>query len=323
MEPAEFGLDAWPHVDLGCAGRADPHAHVRAVTSAMLPHLGDLPDLLIVQGDTSSALGGALAGFQLSVPVAHVEAGLRTHDPRLPWPEEDYRTAIDRGAELLFAPTETSAANLSAEEVSGEIFVTGNTAVDAVLEAASNFPSSILRDGGRPRLLVTCHRRESWPSGLRSIASAIIQLTELAEVEFIVHPNPFVADQMVGLLAGTPVSLVKACSHRELLLRMLGADVVLSDSGGIQEEAPTLGVPLLILRDKTERPECVEAGGAILVGTDAGRIVSETQRLLTDTATRLAMSAPRFPFGDGKAGERIAAVIGDWLEQRTLTRRLA
>ena len=132
LDAREFGLAAFPSVALGCPGREDPHAHVRAVTTALLPLLRDRPDLVIVQGDTSSALGGALAAFTAGIPVAHVEAGLRTHDPRLPWPEEEYRTAIDANADLLFAPTELSAANLAAEKVPGEVHVTGNTVIDAL-----------------------------------------------------------------------------------------------------------------------------------------------------------------------------------------------
>src|SRR6476661_7382422 len=134
LNPAEFGIEAYPAVHLGCPGEANPHRHVQTVMGALLPLLRPAPDLLVVQGDTSSALGAALAGFLVSVPVAHVEAGLRTHDPLLPWPEEEYRTAIDADAELLFAPTELAAANLRAEKVPGEIHVTGNSGIDALLE---------------------------------------------------------------------------------------------------------------------------------------------------------------------------------------------
>ena len=137
LRPGEFGLAGFPRLSLTCPGQHDPHAHVEAVTRALLPLLQDTPDVLIVQGDTSSALGGALAGFAAGVPVGHVEAGLRTHDPLLPWPEEEYRTAIDADADLLFAPTQLAAANLAAEKVPGEVFVTGNTSIDAVLEAES------------------------------------------------------------------------------------------------------------------------------------------------------------------------------------------
>lgn len=291
----------------------------------MLPSLRQVPALLVVQGDTSSALGGALAGFGAGVPVAHVEAGLRTHDPLLPWPEEEYRTAIDASAELLFAPTEIAAANLRAEQVAGEIHVTGNTGIDALLEAESRLPPRSLRDGGAPRVLVTCHRRESWHGGLRAIAGAVRDLArDGTRIELVLHPNPFVAERMRNLLCSVAgILLVEPCNHQALLERMRDADLVLSDSGGIQEEAPALGVPLLVLRNKTERPEGLAAGTARLVGVDRQRIVGEARRLLRDPVARGLMSRPIFPFGDGRAGGRIAAIISRWLAERSTAQRRA
>ena len=166
------------------------------MTEAIRPILTRRPDLLIVQGDTSSALGAALGAAVAGVPVAHVEAGLRTHDKRLPWPEEEYRTAIDAGAELLFAPTALAAANLAGEKVSGEVHVTGNTGIDALLAVEARLPPQTLRDGGvGHRILVTCHRRESWSDGLESIAGALIAIAGRGAVRIVVmvHPNPFVA----------------------------------------------------------------------------------------------------------------------------------
>ena len=213
--------------------------------------LGERPDLLVVQGDTSSALGGALAGFWAGLPVAHVEAGLRSHDTTLPWPEEEYRTAIDAGAVLLFAPTALAAANLRQEEVTGVVFITGNTGIDAVLRASADLPAPALRERGLPRLLVTCHRRESWGDGLRSVASALRQLAEsgAATVDVLLHPNPHVCRTLEQLLGGCPgVTLLEPCTHADFLTRMRGCDLMLSDSGGVQEEAPATGVPLLVLR---------------------------------------------------------------------------
>jgi UDP-N-acetylglucosamine 2-epimerase (non-hydrolysing) len=325
LEPKEFGLDSFPCARLDCPGQEDPHAHVRAVTMALLQLLRGSPDLIVVQGDTSSALGGALAAFTAGIPVAHVEAGLRTHDPMLPWPEEEYRTAIDAGAELLFAPTELSAANLRAEDVPGEIHVTGNTGIDAVLETESSLPAP-LRGRREPRILVTCHRRESWSDGLRSIAASLREIAGSGDVaiDVVLHPNAYVAGRMRELLGGaTGVTLVEPCSHKELLRRMRDCDLVLSDSGGIQEEAPALGIPLLVLREKTERPEGLAAGTTLLVGADERRIVGETQRLLRDPAALAAMSRRTFPFGDGGAAPRIAGIIAGWLQERSLTRRLA
>jgi len=283
------------------------------------------PDLLIVQGDTSSALGGALAAASASVPIAHVEAGLRTHDPSLPWPEEEYRTAIDAIAELLFAPTEVSAANLETEKVSGEIHVTGNTAVDAVLDAIALLPPPAVR-GMVPRIVVTCHRRESWRDGLESIAAAVGDLAAegIARFEFVLHPNVHVAEHLRQMLVDKPgVTLIDPLSHFELLKLMRDADLVLSDSGGIQEEAPALGLPLLVLRDKTERPEGVAAGCARLIGTDRDRIVAEVRSLLSDRARLADMSRPSFPYGDGRAAQRISSIIQGWFEQKALTRLLA
>jgi UDP-N-acetylglucosamine 2-epimerase (non-hydrolysing) len=180
LDPREFGLGDFDAARLGCPDEEDPHVHVRKVTEALLPLLGDAPDLLVVQGDTSSALGAALAGFMAKVPVAHVEAGLRTHDPLLPWPEEEYRVAIDAHAELLFAPTLQAAENLRAEHVPGAIHVTGNTSIDRLVAVEAELPPRTVRKGGRPRVLVTCHRRESWAEGLEQIAAA---LTELASDE--------------------------------------------------------------------------------------------------------------------------------------------
>jgi UDP-N-acetylglucosamine 2-epimerase (non-hydrolysing) len=319
LKAEEFGLGGYPAVHLQCPGEQDPHRHVRSVTAALLPLLRSPPDLLVVQGDTSSALGGALAGFTAGVPVAHVEAGLRTHDPLLPWPEEEYRSAIDAGAELLFAPTETSAANLLAEQVRGDIHVTGNTAIDALLAVEAALPPPMLPGGGIPRVLVTCHRRESWGEGLRSIAAALIQLASegTARIEFVLHPNRHVASEMRLLLDGrTGISLLAPSTHAELLHRIRDADLVLSDSGGIQEEAPALGTPLLVLREKTERPEAIASGNALLVGTSTEAIVAQTRRLLGDPAARAAMSRRAFPFGDGRAAPRIADLIADWLAQR-------
>jgi UDP-N-acetylglucosamine 2-epimerase (non-hydrolysing) len=321
LDPDEFGLPA-PTVDLHCPGEERPHEHVRKVTSALLPLMSGGPDLLIVQGDTSSALGAALAGFAAGVPVAHVEAGLRTHDPQLPWPEEEYRTAIDARADLLFAPTETSAANLEREAVPGEIHVTGNTGIDALLALVANLPPPPERDGP-PRLLVTCHRRESWGEGLRSIAAALRQLAAgPVRIDFVLHPNAHVAAAMREELGGRDnIRLIAPCGHRELVESMRAADLILSDSGGIQEEAPALGVPLLVLRDKTERPEAIASGNARLVGTSADGIVSETRRLLDDPVTLAGMSRPSLPFGDGHAAPRIARIVDRWLRDRVAHRR--
>jgi UDP-N-acetylglucosamine 2-epimerase (non-hydrolysing) len=319
LRPDEFGLAAFPAVHLDCPGEQDPHSHVAKVSAAIRSLLEDTPDLLMVQGDTSSALGAALAGFLAAVPVAHVEAGLRTHDPLLPWPEEEYRTAIDAQADLLFAPTQIAAANLRSERVPGEVHITGNTGVDSLLAVEATLPPRTLHDGGAPRLLVTCHRRESWGAALQSISAAIVELAmdARAKIDVVLHPNPHVATSMRKQLEGRRgISLLPPASHTELVRMIRESDLVLSDSGGIQEEAPSLGTPLLVLRDKTERPEAVASGNARLVGTSAERIVRETRRLLDNPGELASMARRCFPFGDGRAGPRIAAIVEDWLERR-------
>jgi UDP-N-acetylglucosamine 2-epimerase (non-hydrolysing) len=319
LELSEFGLGGYPCIRLDCPGEEDPHAHVRAVTRSVLPLLRAFPDLLIVQGDTSSALGAALAGFTANVAVAHVEAGLRTHDPLLPWPEEEYRTAIDAHADLLFAPTPNAAMNLNAEAVPGEIHVTGNTGIDALLAVERRLAPPVPGDRATSRILVTCHRRESWGDGLKGIATALIELAQGANVrvDVVLHPNPHVAHSMTSLLGSqSGIDLLPPCDHGALIGRMRDADLVLSDSGGMQEEAPVLGTPLLVLREKTERPEGLATGNCRLVGTSTRSIVEQARRLLRDPAERARMARPSFPYGDGKAAPRIAAIIEQWLHAR-------
>ena len=282
----------------------------------MLGALGEPPDLLVVQGDTSSALGGALAGFRAGLPVAHVEAGLRSHDAAMPWPEEGYRTAIDAGAMLLFAPTALAAANLRDEQVAGAVFITGNTGIDAVLRASAALPAATLRESGVPRLLVTCHRRESWDSGLAAVASALRQIAEAgtAAIDVLLHPNPHVSGMLERLLGGCPgIALLAPCSHAGLLALMRDCDLMLSDSGGVQEEAPAMGVPLLVLRDKTERPEAIWSGNMQLVGTGTKQIVEAVGALLGNPVKLAAMARPCLPYGDGLSGHRIAGIIDQWL----------
>jgi UDP-N-acetylglucosamine 2-epimerase (non-hydrolysing) len=306
-----------PVVALECPGQADPHVHAGVVARRISAVIRDAR-LVVVQGDTSSALGGAV-GAQLSgVPVAHVEAGLRSHDRRNPWPEEDFRIAIDTASDLLFAPTELSAVNLRREKVAGFVRVTGNTGIDALLERIPLLRSTAAPAARRSRILVTCHRRESWGDGLESIASCLNAIARNADVAItmVLHPNPRVASAMRRLLDGTPsVELRAPCGHIEMLQRMSESDLILSDSGGMQEEAPVLGIPLLILRDRTERPECIASGNAILAGRDPDFIFQTVKRLLDDPHALRAMRLPAFPFGDGRASQRIAREIEAWLQR--------
>ena len=305
-----------PTVELACAGRPDPELHVRDVARAIGAAVGQAR-LVVVQGDTSSALGAALGAAQANIPVAHVEAGLRSHDRLNPWPEEDFRIAIDGVATLLFAPTELSAANLRRERVGGRIEVTGNTGIDALLERLPLLRPCV-EEAGRRRLLVTCHRRESWGEGLEAIASCMCEIARRDDVDitFVLHPNPRVADSMRHLLGGERnIQLHDPFGHVEMLEAMRRSDLILSDSGGMQEEAPVLGVPLLILRDRTERPEGIASGNLRLVGRDAGTIREIVDWLLDDEDALQSMSRPCLPYGDGRASERIATTIEDWLRR--------
>lgn len=247
--------------------------------------------------------------------MAHVEAGLRSHDRLNPWPEEDFRVAIDAASDLLFAPTRLSAANLRREKVGGLVRVTGNTGIDALFERIPMLRSPSER-GLERRLLVTCHRRESWGEGLEAIASSLSSIARRPDIRtsLVLHPNPSVAETMRRLVEGTSnFDLIEPCAHIEMLERMRDSDLILSDSGGMQEEAPALGIPLLILRDRTERPEAIASGNMLLVGRDPDLIESTVARLLDDPAALSAMRRPSFPYGDGRASQRIADEIVSWL----------
>lgn len=314
-----FGLSGLTTHHLHCRGMPDPRAHAGLVATCSAPLLESGCDMLLVHGDTSSALGGALAGFEAGVPVGHVEAGLRSFDRANPWPEEDNRVLIDECASLLFAPTETSADNLRLERVAGEIHVTGNTAIDVLRAMVGPLPQSRPVQSGAPTILVTCHRRENWGANLTPIAMALLEIarTSTAQVDVVLHPNPAMADAVRLLLGDQPgIRLLPPLPHARMINAMRTATLILSDSGGMQEEAPALGVPLLILREKTERPEGIASGNVRLVGSTTSEIVAAAVRLLTDPEAYAAMAQPALPFGDGHSGERIAGVIEDWIARR-------
>jgi UDP-N-acetylglucosamine 2-epimerase (non-hydrolysing) len=314
LSAGDYGVSSFDAVKLACPGKQDPHSHVGNVAAAFSALVRGL-DLLIVQGDTSSALGAALAASAAGVPVAHVEAGLRSHDRRYPWPEEEYRLAIDSLADLLFAPTALAAANLRRERLHGTVHISGNTAVDAARGAAPARHKRA-RVGGPPHLLVTCHRRESWGDGLADIAAALRMLADerSATIDFVLHPNPAIASRMRELLVACPdIRLCPPCDHHSMIRTMFACDLVLSDSGGLQEEAAALGVPLLVLRDRTERPEAIASGNVGMAGTNSDTIVHEARRLLRAPDRLARMARPSTVFGDGNAAERIAGIVSAWL----------
>jgi UDP-N-acetylglucosamine 2-epimerase (non-hydrolysing) len=312
---------------LNCPGQPDPMIHadlVRGALKRLLPL--DPPDLLIVQGDTSSALGGALAARELGIALAHVEAGLRTHDPTQPWPEEENRVTIDRLSDLLFAPTGANAANLRRDNVHGEVLVTGNSGIDALVALVGPLPVKPKRRWWPQRrfsLLVTCHRRENWGVGLDQLAEALITLAGgHVRSDVLLPPNPSITERLTGLLGGqTGIGLIPPLSHAATIKAMREADLILSDSGGMQEEAPALGVPMLVLRDKTERPEALATGSIELVGTDADRIVAAVERLRRNRAELKAMAIPALPFGDGHSAPRIAAHCLAFLDDQAIARQ--
>ncbi len=290
------------------------------------------PSLVILQGDTTTAFLSALAAFYLKIAVAHVEAGLRTGDRHNPFPEEVNRRLISEVADLNFAPTETARENLLAEGVDdASIHVTGNTAVDALLDVAARkhaFTDETLRalDWKKRRvILVTAHRRESFGEPLRRVFEALKTIAAKqprVEIVYPVHPNPNVHDVAHGML-GAPryrgverVHLVEPLCYPDFVHAMKRATLILSDSGGVQEEAPSLDTPVLVLREKTERPEALETGATELVGTDAERIVAAVERLLTDEKAYEAMARAPNPYGDGHAAERIARVVRNFLAER-------
>jgi UDP-N-acetylglucosamine 2-epimerase (non-hydrolysing) len=223
----------------------------------------------------------------------------------MPWPEEDNRVTIDAGADLLFAPTQLSADNLALEGAPGSIHVTGNTAVDALAAVVGPLPVSH-RPSSRTeqRILVTCHRRENWGKAFQPIASALLDLaaSPFRCINVVLHPNPAQARTMRGSLGKQDnIRLLPPMEHHKMIAAMQAATLMLSDSGGVQEEAPSLGLPLLVLRDKTERPEGIESGNMLLVGTATDRIVTEATRLLTDSKALAAMATLAMPYGDGHA----------------------
>jgi UDP-N-acetylglucosamine 2-epimerase (non-hydrolysing) len=276
------------------------------------------PDMLLVQGDTTTAWAAALAAHAAGVPVGHVEAGLRSHDLALPWPEERNRVEIDAVATLLFAPTEQARENLAAEPaVTGRVCVTGNSGIDALLWMQAR--TDTLPVEGERLIVVTCHRRENMGGAIDRIAAALTTLADRADARIVLplHDNPVVRRELVAALGGIAgIALIEPLPYPDMVALLAGAHLILSASGGLQEEAPALGVPLLVLRDNTERPEALASGNIALVGTDPARIVSAASRLLDDPAAHAAMAQPCFPFGDGRASDRMLDEIEAWAAAR-------
>lgn len=315
-----------------------PNQDLSDITSAVLLGMRGIfqrfrPDMVLVHGDTATTFSASLAAYYHQIPIAHVEAGLRTHNLYSPWPEEANRRLTGALTALHFAPTPSSKANLLREGVlPKDIHVTGNTVIDALLQAVDRLKDdqdlvrevqkklpSLAED--RRMLLVTGHRRESFGGGFERMCQALISIAaEFPDVDIVypVHLNPQVQEPVKRLLGDTPnIHLIEPQEYLPFVYLMNRAHIVLTDSGGVQEEAPSLGKPVLVMRDTTERPEAIEAGTVKLVGTDTELIVREVTRLLTDDEEYARMSYAHNPYGDGAASERICLALVEWASQNT------
>lgn len=303
-----------------------------AILQGLKPVLAEFkPDIVLVHGDTATTLAASLAAYYQQIPVAHVEAGLRTGNLYSPWPEEGNRKLTGALAKLNFAPTETSQANLLREGInSNDIVVTGNTVIDALLDVVKRLdqdpklleqasePAAFLNPS-RKMILVTGHRRESFGGGFERICQALMEVAQQhpeVDIVYPVHLNPNVREPVNRLLNGIGnIYLIPPLDYLPFVHMMSRAHIILTDSGGIQEEAPSLGKPVLVMRDTTERPEAVSAGTVKLVGTNTSDIVRELNRLLVDTAAYREMSYAHNPYGDGKACQRILEALLDFHAQ--------
>lgn len=305
-----------------------PSQSLDALSARILTRFGEAldalqPDRVLVHGDTLTTMMATLACYFRRIPVGHVEAGLRSGDIYSPWPEEVNRKVTGTIADLHFAPTATAGAALRAENVAEHsIHVTGNTVIDALIFAqgqvatdptlAPTIAPLQARFAGRRIIAVTAHRRENFGAGMAQIAQALQTLAARKDVAIIypLHPNPNVTQVMRPALAGHDnIALIEPLDYLDFVAMMAACDIVLTDSGGIQEEAPSLGKPVLVMRDTTERPEGVAAGTARLVGADAAVILAETTRLLDDPAAYQAMARAHNPYGDGTASRQIASIV--------------
>ena len=309
-----------------------PHQTLSGLTARILEALEPVlaaasPAMVIVQGDTTTTLAAALAAFYHRIPSAHVEAGLRTGDPAHPFPEEMNRVLTGRLVDLHFAPTPRAAANLIAEGVpQSRIHITGNTGIDAVLYVRDALESGALSraewsclDPARRLIVVTGHRRENFGAAFAREMRALARLAARPDVQLVypVHRNPNVLGPAHELLGGRPnIHLVEPLPYLPFVDLLRRAYFIITDSGGIQEEAPSLGKPVLVMREKTERPEAVEAGTVKLVGTHEERIVAEATRLLDDPDEYARMTRVHNPYGDGQASRRIVEILGERLSAR-------
>ncbi len=329
---AIFSIEPDVDLDLMRSGQDLPGLSARALVSLAGYFERSAPDLVLIQGDTTTTFCAALAAFYAGVPIGHVEAGLRTHDLAAPWPEEANRAMTSRLASLHFAATELNRSNLLNEGVADStIHVTGNPVIDALQYVMSHVEGDAFEvkttenkllkvDSNRPLVLITAHRRESFGQPLERVCEAISTLAvEYPSHHFVyaVHPNPRVRETVDALLAKTGeanLSLIEPVGYSTFVRLMAASTLILTDSGGIQEEAPSLGVPVLVVRRSTERPEGIEAGSVKLVGTDPDRIVAAARDILAKGPEYRRMARTRNPYGDGEASRRIVDHCLSYLE---------
>ncbi|MFA0733362.1 MAG: hypothetical protein LKKZDAJK_002494 [Candidatus Fervidibacter sp.] len=312
-------FDLTPRYDLNLMQEGQTLADItsRAVSGLDEVLRAERPDVVLVQGDTTTAFVGALVAYYHQIPCGHIEAGLRTGDKFAPFPEEMNRKLIGALADLHFAPTQRAKQNLLREGVNERsIFVTGNTVVDALLWTLKRLDAFCPSHPSHPSfrsLLVTAHRRENWGKPMEQICRALRRIADQFPdtcIIFPMHKNPLVREVAYRVMGDHPnIVLCEPPDYFEFVKLMRDAYLIVTDSGGVQEEAPTLGKPVLVLRDKTERPEAVEAGVVKVIGTDEERIVAEVARLLTDKDAYCAMQRPINPYGDGKAAQRIRQAL--------------
>ena len=315
---AFFGITPDRDLDMMRANQTLSDLTARMI-AAMDPVLAEQkPDLVLAQGDTTTVMVTALASFYRKVPFGHVEAGLRTGDMHNPFPEEMNRVLVGRMASLHFAPTQGSADNLHKEGLIDGVHVTGNTVIDALLWAAERVDATpFVPRNGKRLVLVTAHRRENFGEPFASVCAALHDIADRPDVQILypVHPNPNVKDVAHRVLGQHPaIQLVEPLDYPQMVAALRACDLILTDSGGVQEEAPSLGKPVLVLRTTTERPEGVTAGAARLVGTDRGTIVAAANELLDDAAAYAAMAKVENPYGDGRAAHRIAQLCGSFVK---------
>jgi len=309
------------------------------ITSRVLKEMEALiaqhrPGLVMVHGDTTSAMAAAMAAFYTRVPIGHVEAGLRSHDIQRPWPEEYNRIAIDAMADLLWAPTSTAAQNLRAERpdkrgTTRHVEVTGNSGIDALLHVANGLRGDELAslglslDPAKKLVLVTGHRRESFGGGFMRICDALCEIARRGDAEIVypVHLNPQVKEVVEERLGDTSsIHLIPPVDYVQMVALMQAAHFVLTDSGGIQEEAPALGKPVLVMREVTERPEAVATGVAQIVGTDVIGITAAANRLLSEPDHYERRARKVFPYGDGTAAQKIAASVSEFVKAAQISK---